>query len=214
MLEEVPDGYSAGHRDVERVLCAALGNFEAHVALVDDFLGHTLDLVAEYDGVASPRLRSELLQLDAPLHLLETAESVSLALEGLYAGICVGEILPAHRILRPESCLVDFGRRRTRADAAEHQPLDGKSVAGAEYGPDIVEAADIVEHYRERHFGLTSEVFDVRTVKVADGFLFHRHILEEQNYSKNFRLRIRAHINFSVVRKRNRSYKMELAYCN
>ncbi len=177
MFEEVPDGYSSGNRDVEGVLRTALGDFEADVALVDHFLCHSFDFMAEYECVAASCLRGEFLKLDASLDLLQAAEGVALALKVGNAFIGCREILPIDRVLGSKCCLVDFGGWRTSADSAEYQPLHCKSVACAENRTYVIEAAHVVEDYGERHFRLTLEVLDVRAVEVADCFLFHESVL-------------------------------------
>lgn len=162
--EEVPDGYTARYGDVERVLGAALGYLETYVTLVDDLLVDSIDLVAEDEGIAASALGREVLKLDAAFHLLEAAEGVTVVLERGDTLGRSGIVDPLHRLLGAEGCLVYLGRRGAGADAAEGYPLDGKSVAGAENGSDIVEAPDIVEHDGEVHLFLAAIVVEVYAV--------------------------------------------------
>ena len=152
---------------------AALRYFKAYVTLVDDGLVHAFYFMSEDERVFASFLRSEFLKLDAPFDLFEAAKGVAFALQVLYTLFRSLEITPRDRIFRAECCLVDFGRGRTGADAAQSQSFDGKGVARAEDRADVVEAADVVEYDGQCHFGLTAKVFYVDAVEVADAFLFH-----------------------------------------
>ncbi len=172
-IEEMPDGNAARHRHVERMLCAALRNLQADIALIHNPLVYTVYLVTEYKGIAAPGFGTEILQADAALHLLESAYDAPLASEAVYAGLGRFIIIPAYGILGAESRLVDFWRRRHGAYAAERDALYRKSIAGTENRPYVVETPYVVENDCERKFRTVFETFDAQTPEIPDCFLFH-----------------------------------------
>lgn len=147
MLKKVPDGNSSGNGDIERVLRASLGDFKADITLIDDFLVNAVDLMPEDESIASTVLWRELLEFDASFDLFETAESVTVALKSGDTFVCGLIVAPSDGVFRSESRFMNFWRGRTRADAAEYELLDGKSVTRAEDCSDVIETAHVVENH-------------------------------------------------------------------
>ena len=57
----MPEAYGGGDGDVEGVLGAALGYFEAEVTAVDNGLGDAIDFVAYHEGIFFVGFRVEIL---------------------------------------------------------------------------------------------------------------------------------------------------------
>lgn len=173
VIEEMPDGYTGRNGDIKRMFGAALGNFKTYVTLIDNGLVYSVDLVTENEGITPTRLRRKILKLYRTLDLLETTKGVTVKLESGESFGRRGEIGPRYGILGAEGSLVDFGRRRTRADATEHDAFYRKGIASAEDSTDIIKASDIVKHNREMHFFTALELTDIDTLQVPDGLFLH-----------------------------------------
>ena len=61
MPVKFPQAYGRRYRHVQRVFCAALGNFETYIACVDDALVDTVDFIAYDQGIFFALFRDEIL---------------------------------------------------------------------------------------------------------------------------------------------------------
>ena len=77
MRIEGPESNAARHRYVQRVLGAALWNFEAEIGAVYYGLVYSVDLVAEYKGIFCVGRWHEFVEADAAVHLLEAYYGIS-----------------------------------------------------------------------------------------------------------------------------------------
>jgi len=75
----MPKDHPDGDGDIERMLGAELRNLQGHVGSVHNPLVHTIDLIAENQGVflIFIKLRRELLQADGIDSLLHADDSVT-----------------------------------------------------------------------------------------------------------------------------------------
>ena len=169
---ELPDDDAGGDADVERVLGAVLRYLEASVTEGEQRLVDTVDFVAEDDGGGT--LGGELLERQALVDLLD---GVNLVAFGFQLGETVGGVLivlPSDRVFGTQCRLVDVAMGRCGSDAAETDAVDTKSVAGAEDGADVVEAANIVEHHNQGQLVGSLELFDADASKIVHGAFLHR----------------------------------------
>lgn len=113
-----PEGDGGGDGDIERVLGAALRDFDAEVGAIDYRLVDAVYFVAYDEGVFLAGLGGEIGQTDTTVDELETSYSVAFGPEG---GNGVGggrEIAPDNRLFGSESRLMYFGRGRCGRNAA------------------------------------------------------------------------------------------------
>lgn len=68
---------------------------------------------------------------------------------------------------------MDFHRGGSGGDAAEHQPFHAEGVRRAEYRADIVQAPDIVQHYRKGDFLFGAVGLEGVAPHVEDCLFFH-----------------------------------------
>lgn len=80
MCKKLPYRHATRHRHVQGVLGAALRDLKAHITLVDNLLIHTVYLVSYHKRIATSGLRTEVLKLYAPFHLLKATQGVAVAL--------------------------------------------------------------------------------------------------------------------------------------
>lgn len=152
---------------------AALRNLEANVALIDDVLIHTINLMAQYKSVFALLLGREILEFDTSFHLFEATKGISTVLkvgDALHGRFVAG---PPNGVLGSQRSLVNFGGGRTLAYAADGYRLNSEGIGGAEDRTDIIKAPDIVEHDCQTHFGGSAIVLNIRPIEIANGFLFH-----------------------------------------
>ena len=149
MTGEKDDSHGNGY--VERMLGAVLGDFQAEIGGIHYLLPYAFDFVPEYKGVLcpwdcwihSPAAR----EFYRVLGLFDRNDGIALFTKG---GDCLesgGEVLPWNGQLGSQSSLVDFGRRGSGTDAAQHHTVGTEGVGTAESAAYIVCAAYIVEHY-------------------------------------------------------------------
>ena len=82
ILGEVPDDDACSDGNVEGVLGAELGNFQAAVRSINDFLMDALDFVAENDSVFLIRSGRERLEHRGTMSLFDGEDFIALRLQG------------------------------------------------------------------------------------------------------------------------------------
>ena len=160
------------------MLGAVLRNLDACITRIDNGLLYPKDLVTKHKGNALRGLRGGGriggvgeesgyfglggLEGDGIVCLLDGIDPIAPAMQVGNGSKRVLKILPINRFFCPQSGLVNLLIGRTTADAAQIDPLDKKGIGGTKNSPDIVLAADIVQHCHQRQFlglveGLRSE---------------------------------------------------------
>ena len=136
------------------MLGAELGNLESHVRGIHDLLADSVDLIAEDQGIFpafSHRIEGlEAHRIDC---LLDADDPVPAGTEFRYRGESAFGIFPWHAVLRSEACLVDFGRRGSRAYSAKPDRVRLEGIAGPEGRAHVVRAADIVQDQHHTALG-------------------------------------------------------------
>ena len=134
------------------MLGTVLRDFYCEIAGVDHRLLHPVNFVAEHERILAicgfRRGTFSRRQFNRVLRLLDGDDGVAVGAEGSDSVEGIGVVLPRHHLLGPERGLVNFGRRRKGADAAEGYAVDMEGVGAAENAADVIGAAHIVQHHR------------------------------------------------------------------
>lgn len=122
---------------------AELRYLYASVTEVYGLLVHTMDLIAEDDGISLLLAVGDKggvygVKHGRALTLLHGKDLVALVMQLIHGVRHRGEMSPADALLRAEGGLVYLVLRRSGSYAAEEKPLGTECVAGAEDAPDIV----------------------------------------------------------------------------
>ena len=152
ILGEVPDDDACSDGNVEGVLGAELGNFQAAVRSINDFLMDALDFVAENDSVFLIRSGRERLEHRGTMSLFDGEDFIALRLQGLKSLKSRRVIVPGDAVLSTQGGLVDLSAGRRRGDAAEIDSLNAEGIARAEDTAHVVHRPHIVEHHHQRQF--------------------------------------------------------------
>lgn len=146
---ELPKNHAHCHGDVQGMFGAELGYLYRVVRIVHYGLLDPVHLVSEDEGVESPLLRSEILQLHGMFGLLYTYNSITLSAQQVHDLGSIVKIFPGHARFRPECGLVDFGRRGAGAYTAKENFVRLEGVGGTESTPHVVGTSDVVEYENE-----------------------------------------------------------------
>lgn len=172
------------------MLGAVLRDFNDPVRCLDDFLVHSVHLIAEYQGVTFPGLRGEPVQHDRVQGLLHAENLVSLGAEFFQCIHRAAAIFPVHAEFRPEGGFVYFGRWRCRAYAAEEDPVSLERVCAPEHRAYIVSAPDIVQDYCYPAAWQCLVFFRSDTAHLDSQFLPMLHIVDHNVYSGSIIIQI------------------------
>lgn len=156
ILGEVPDDDACSDGNVEGVLGAELGNFQAAVRSINDFLMDALDFVAENDSVFLIRSGRERLEHRGTMSLFDGEDFIALRLQGLKSLKSRRIIMPGDTVFSPQGGLVNLCAGRRRGDAAEIDSLNEKGIRSAEDAAHVMHGAYIIKNDHQRQFlGLT-----------------------------------------------------------
>lgn len=146
MESEVPEDDAGTDRHIKGVLCAELRNLQTEISRIYNILAHAGHFIAEDYGILSSLLRDEAVQHDGSGGLLGTDHGIAILLQTADRIQGIVEMFPLNAVFRPESRLVDLGRRRYGAYSAKEDLVDLERIRCAEYGSYIMGAPDIVKH--------------------------------------------------------------------
>ena len=142
----MPDDDACSDGDIEGVLGAELGDFQAAIRSINDFLMDALDFVAENDSVFLIRSGRERLEHRGTMSLFDGEDFIALRLQGLKSLKSRRVIVPGDAVLSTQGGLMDLSAGRRRGDAAEIDSLNAEGIARAEDTAHVVHRPHIVEN--------------------------------------------------------------------
>ena len=128
ILGEVPDDDACSDGNVEEVLGAELGNLQAAVRGIDNFLMNAFNLIAEDNSIFLVRSGREVLQHRGAVGLLDREDLIALRLQLINSFQSRWIIVPGDAVLSPKGGLVDLCMRRRGGDATETDSLNEKGI--------------------------------------------------------------------------------------
>ena len=155
------------------MLGAMLWDFDCTVAEIYHLLVHTVDLMPEDECIFLPRFNLEILQGAAMDGLFHGKYAASLFPQFLNGHSRMFNVLPADRFRRAQRGLADLPVGRGGCYAAQVYSLYQECITRSEYGTDIIQASDIIEHHDHRIFAGFPEFLDGLSVQFLIPEFFH-----------------------------------------
>ena len=165
------------------MLGSALRYLDGPVAQIGHALLHSVDLVAEYQRVPDSGFRSPSLERNRALGLLDAQYAIPVGPQRGDGIGRIGEIRPRHGQFGPQRRLVNIARRRRGRNAAQAKPPDGKRVARTKKRSDVIHAAHVVEHDRNRTFRRGGIFFGGKPPQFVVGRFSHIRAFFTRKYS-------------------------------
>ena len=121
-----PKYYSDGNGDIQRMFGPVLRYFKCEIGGIDDLLVHSRHLVSENEGILTAFFRRKVVQRNGIHGLFHTYYREAFFPEPAYGINGPVEMLPGHTEFGTYGRLVDLGRRRHGANAAQ---ADASSIS-------------------------------------------------------------------------------------
>ena len=150
----MPDDDACSDGDVEGMLGAELGDFQAAIGGINDFLMNAFDLVAKDNNVFLIRSGRERLEHRGTMSLFDGEDFIARRLQGINSLKSRRIIVPGDAVLSTQGGLMDLSAGRRRGDAAEIDSLNAEGIARAEDTAHVVREA--LHLYRTKFLQITS----------------------------------------------------------
>ena len=164
ILGEVPDDDAGSDGNVEGVLGAELGDFQAAIRSINDFLMDALDFVAENDSIFLIRSGRERLEHRGTMSLFDGEDFIAQGFQGFNSLKSRRIIMPCDAVFSPQSGLVDLCAGRRRGNATEINCLNEKGIRSAEDAAHVMHGAYIIKNDHQRQFFGLTELLNRKTL--------------------------------------------------
>ena len=130
--------------DIQRIFHSGHGDLNSHICQFCQFIRYAINLIA--DNQAHRFVRYKIIIRNTRIGLLKQENLVTPGLVLTDNIRDIRGIFPGHAFLGTQRGLGDPALRRITGNAAQPEFFNPRAVGAAEDRPDIVQAADIVEH--------------------------------------------------------------------